>query len=86
MEKRAESPPQLADMPVIVTEPGLYKTRSGLKVQVHEIKGPSTFEVKGNWFKRDAKPSDPGTYAIWHVSGRYMAIGEHFLDIVGRWA
>jgi hypothetical protein len=78
----------LGDLPVVVTGPGRYRTRGGLRVEVFEGRGTGTFPVRGCWFdagKEKRSKSYPGEYSIWHPSGRYMPLAEHPLDIVGPW-
>lgn len=76
---------QLSELPTVIDGPGVYKTRSGLKAVIHEIKGPGTFSAKGNWFKADIKRRNyPGEFNIWHVSGRFMPLAEHSLDIIEK--
>lgn len=75
-------------LPVIVTEPGRYRTRSGMEVIVHEVgpNGPvnqTRYAVKGSLLLPRQKRTIR-EYNIWHVSGRYRAPGEHPRDIVER--
>lgn len=68
-----------------ITEPGRYPLRNGGYAIVHEIRpGTSTFEVKGNYYMPNKKypKNHPGTYTIWHVSGRHSIFNETGLDII----
>lgn len=74
----------LKDLPVIIDGPGDYTTRNGRRVTIHAIKGPSTFAAKGSiWKHKDRMGTNPD-YGIWHVSGRFVFVGEHSLDIVKK--
>ena len=83
-------------LPVVIDGPGEYVTRSGKRVTIRDIKvyasqpnGPlrhevTAFEAKGEvWRKTNTKLLKD--WDIWHLSGRYRAVGEHRLDIVGKW-
>jgi hypothetical protein len=76
----------LKDLPVIVTEPGLYLTRNGSFV---DVTGPcrdtvSTFKVEGYLLTKGKNGKVKRTWNIWHESGRYTAVGEHPLDIISK--
>ncbi|MBD9544284.1 hypothetical protein IB276_33095 [Ensifer sp. ENS04] len=71
----------LNELPVIIDKPGMYLTRNGRQVQIREIKEGSTFRAKGTWRKGSRHRRN---YDIWHESGRYMAVGEHAMDIVSH--
>lgn len=70
---------RLNELPTIIHQPGIYRTRSGREVQIFELRPGSTFEAKGTWRKGSRSRRN---YDIWHPSGRYMAVGEHPMDIV----
>lgn len=72
----------LSDLPVIIEAPGDYLTRDGRRVTIHEIKGPSTFSAKGHLWRMFRGKYVPKNYDIWHVSGRYKAVGESPEDII----
>lgn len=83
-------------LPLVITEPGDYITRGGLRATVHEIKvyvptplsnlrhEVTVFEAKGTIWYPSGKSTRP-VYNIWHLSGRHAMIEEHPLDIVGPW-
>ncbi|WP_327210005.1 hypothetical protein [Rhizobium leguminosarum] len=73
----------LQDLPVVVTGPGDYLTRSGKRVQIREISGKGTFNAKGAVYREFRGRTVARGYDIWHPSGCYRAVGEHGLDIVG---
>lgn len=75
-------PVLLDDLPTVVRGPGEYETRDGRRVQIREISGNATFSAKGAVYKEFRGRIVPRGYDIWHVSGRYRAVGEHPLDIV----
>lgn len=75
-------------LPTIIDAPGDYVARNGNRVTVHHIappcKGVTQFAAKGSiWRKPTAMGQNP-PYSIWHISGRYYALGEHPLDIVKK--
>jgi hypothetical protein len=75
----------LNDLPVLIDEPGNYKTRNGKMVSIHEIrKGTSTFEAKGSIWKHVNKMGVNPTFGVWHVSGRSSTFGETNLDILKK--
>ncbi len=73
----------------IITGPGVYKTRNGKKVTIHEIRQPpgheegnTSFPAKGSiWKNEKCIGTNPG-FGIWQLNGKYRAIGDHPLDIV----
>jgi hypothetical protein len=82
--------------PLIITEPGDYRTRDGRRVTIHEIKlcSPTppyqrhevtAFEAKGSVWRVVRGVNQPRDYDIWHLSGHHVALGDDPLDIVGRW-
>lgn len=76
----------LSDLPVIITGPGEYVSRNGKRVTIREISGPSTFAAKGHVWRMFRGKERPRDNDIWHVSGRYQAVGERGKDIVGIWS
>jgi hypothetical protein len=80
----------LNQLPAIIDSVGDYRTRSGKRVTIREIKqnldlSVSTFSAKGSiWNKIDNIGNNP-EYNIWHISGHNMAIGETSRDIIGKW-
>lgn len=75
-------PVLLDELPTVVTGPGEYETRDGRRVKIREISGRGTFSAEGAVYKEFRGRAVPRGYDIWHVSGRYRAVGEHPLDIV----
>lgn len=79
----------LNNLPVIVTAPGIYITRNGARVMVHNIKpAPSpdvtAFTVQGSVERMfRGKPRFKG-YEIWHISGRAYSHKESGRDIVAK--
>lgn len=71
--------------PVIITEPGEYRTRNGKRVVVtdHDRETTSNFPVEGNIILRE-KPRKED-WNTWKPNGQIQALGESELDIVGRW-
>ena len=74
-----------------IDQPGLYKTRNGKKVTVHEIKYPpqyqdgnTAFPVKGSIWKKANDIGINPPYGIWQVNGDYTIFGPHNLDIVEK--
>lgn len=74
----------LDDLPTIIREPGTYITRDGRRVTIQEICGPATFNARGYVWKMFRGKERPRDWTIWHPSGRYRALTESPLDIVGR--
>jgi hypothetical protein len=73
----------LSELPVVVTSPGDYLTRSGKRVQIREISGNGSFNAKGAVYREFRGRTVARGFDIWHPSGCYRAVGEHGLDIVG---
>lgn len=71
---------RFAELPTIITAPGMYRTRGGRSIQIHEIRAGSTFQAKGTWRKGVRSPRK---YDVWHQSGRYLPSAESQHDIVG---
>ena len=76
----------LNQLPVIVCSVGIYKTRKGDVVMVHEVKdngdGTDTrFSVKGT-LRRLVNVRHRNTFNIWHVSGRLSVWHESPDDII----
>lgn len=74
-------PVLLDELPTVVTRPE-YETRDGRRVLIRDISGRGTFSAKGAVYREFRGRTVPRGYDIWHVSGRYRAVGEHPLDIV----
>lgn len=76
-------------LPIIVTEPGRYRLRNGIEVDVHEVQdnGPlnqTRYAVKGTYYLKRGTRKIP-QFDIWHVSGRYASwLNEYFFDIVEK--
>lgn len=81
----------LNTLPVLVTEPGIYRARNGCLVLVESLVYPpeydgrtTAFPVKGSlWAKRGKGKAKP-YYKAWHVSGRLQHLKECAHDIVSR--
>lgn len=73
----------LTKMPVVIIGPGRYETRNGHSVAIHEIHGPGTFAAKGT-IRLPGKQRERLEFNIWHVSGRFMPIGEHQWDVIRK--
>ena len=79
-------------LPVIVDTPGLYQTRDGNLITVHEINPPhetsdmnvTRWAVKGRKWKMFRGKYCPRTFNIWHVSGRNCVLRERPSDIVSK--
>lgn len=79
----------LNNLPIIITSPGIYITRNGARVMVHNVNpAPSpdvtAFTAQGSvecMFR--GKPRFKGCY-IWHVSGRAYPLKESGRDIIGK--
>lgn len=77
-------------MPTIIDEPGMYQTRNGFFVTIHEIKYPPnhqegtiSFPCKGSiWTKKIGQLNPP--YGIWHISGCAGVFELHPNDIVRK--
>jgi len=76
-------------LPIIIHTPGVYTTRAGLKVSIHEVKPTSTltttaFTCKGciHRLKANGKPKNPPEFNIWHPSGSTGLGANHPDDIV----
>lgn len=77
------------EMPVIITKPGVYKTRSGKKVEIHEVKPTLTlsstaFNAKGCLIKVGRFRTER-LFNVWHISGRFGIFGPTPNDIIGKW-
>lgn len=67
-----------------ISEPGEYVTRDGSRVTIRDIYGPSTFPAKGAVWRMYRGEHRPRGFTTWALDGRYRAVGEHPLDIVGK--
>ena len=78
----------LRDLRVIIDRPGEYAMRDGGRAVVREIHpapgGSATaFTAKGSIWTMRNRVYRPRGHEIWHVSGRYKALGLSARDIVG---
>jgi hypothetical protein len=78
----------LNDLPVVITQPGDYITRSGDRATVHEVSSHTdltctSFGAKGSKWRMYRGKYRPGGYTIWHRSGRCYPLRESGSDIVG---
>lgn len=79
----------LNNLPTIVTAPGLYITRNGDRVMVHEVAASpapdvTAFTVKGSVERMFRGKPRFKEYAIWHISGRAYPLNESGRDIIGK--
>ena len=78
-------------LPVIIDSPGDYRTRSGKRVTIHEIKPKKAghdcmeFCAKGSFWKSHSERRKKTECGIWHVSGLSRGIGTHQSDITEKW-
>ena len=77
--------------PVIITGPGTYRCRDGKLAQVHAVKpgaeqrmAVTAFDAKGSRKRMYRGKECFMGYFIWHISGRYLALGESPYDIVAK--
>lgn len=63
-----------------------YITRNGSRVTIHDIKEGSSFSAKGNVWRMFRGKYVPRNFAIWKPDGKFLAVGESPLDIVGEWS
>lgn len=74
--------------PVIIDEPGTYRTRHGLDVEIHDItpqgdRSTTSFNCKGHMLV-PMKVRKKRVYNIWHESGAFRAVDEHPYDIIEK--
>ena len=79
----------LNNLPTIVTSPGIYITRNGARVMVHNVKpAPSpdvtAFTVQGSVEHMFRGKPRFKRYHIWHISGRAYPLKESGRDIVAK--
>lgn len=75
----------------MILEKGIYRTRNGKTVTIHEIKYPPLheegnvcFPAKGSiWKKKNDIGVNP-PYGVWQINGDYTVFGPHGLDIVQK--
>ena len=88
---RSEYRTPMSFLPVIIDGPGIYRCRDGKLAHVHTVKEGAAQRTNVTAF--DAKGSRKGMYQgkecfmgyfIWHISGRYLALGESPYDIVAK--
>ena len=77
------------DLPIVITQPGDYRTRDGRRVTIREV-GPvsldtTPFNAKGSVWKTFRNKVVPRGHDIWHLSGRAFPLAEHPRDIVAKW-
>lgn len=62
---------------------GLYKTRSGLLVEIYEVKSTgATFNRHGYLHTKTKHGRAKKQHNIWDALGRYTAFEGHALDII----
>lgn len=72
-------------LPILITEPGQYRTRGGKRVVItdHNRVTTSSWPCEGHIIHRE-KPLKT-EWNTWKPNGQIQAISESALDIVGRW-
>lgn len=76
----------LNDLPVVIDEPGKYRTRDGWCAHITFFRDQHiTFRAGGSVYREFRGVYRPRGYFTWHVSGRAQALKETAVDIVGRW-
>ena len=87
----AEYRTPMSFMPVIITGPGTYRCRDGKLAHVHEVKpgaqqrvAVTAFDAKGSRKRMYRGKECFKGYFAWHISGRYLALGESPYDIVAK--
>lgn len=88
LDKPVVFDPSLNNMPVVVTEPGLYVLRNGQKAEVYNIKpypnaDVTAFTVQGGVLSVKGKRVR-SEYNIWHPSGRKYVLTESKHDIIRK--
>ena len=76
-----------ADLPVIITELGEYRTRDGNKVIIDRIDtlDLASFNCKGLLIKPKRRGSGvTRIYQTWQPNGRNIGLGESNIDIVAK--
>lgn len=77
-----------ADLPVIISAPGDYRTRDGGRVTIYSVQpvtAPYTFKAKGCAWQLFRGKQRPARSNVWHVSGRLDMVYQKPGDIVGPW-
>jgi hypothetical protein len=74
----------MSNLPEIIKEPGIYRTRGGRIVEIFVIRegSPATFKAKGYLHIPRKAGKDKVVYDIWQTNGHIMAIGENPNDII----
>lgn len=72
-------------MNTLVISKGEYLTRNGTRVTVQEVRGGSTFTIKGTIWKMFRGTYTPRTYNVWLPNGRLLPTQESPLDIVSAY-
>ena len=72
---------------MLISETGDYITRNGTRVTIDKIdnKEKATANCKGQVWRLFRGKVRPKGYDIWCDNGAYRFIGEHGLDIIGKW-
>lgn len=78
--------PTARDLPTVIDGPGRYRTRAGQLVTIDEIRtgNRSFFAAAGYLWRCNAGRRVRPRWAIWHVSGRHLAVGEDSRDVVAK--
>ena len=88
---RANYRTPMSFLPVIIDGPGTYRCRDGKLAHVHTVKegaeqrtNVTAFDAKGSRQRMFRGKECFKGYFIWHISGRYLALGESPYDIVAK--
>lgn len=67
-----------------ITAGQTYLTRSGKTVQIYDINPNEhvSFRARGYILRVDKLGRVYRKYSVWKLDGRFMAVGEHGLDIL----
>ena len=72
-------------LPTIIDAPGEYQTRGGLRVIIHEIKGPGSFSCKGTLYTpKRIKRGCSADFEIWQPNGKFRILDDHRSDVVRK--
>lgn len=74
----------MSNLPEIIKEPGIYRTRGGRIVEIFVIRegSPATFKAKGYLHIPRKAGKDKVVYDIWQTNGLFLAVGEDQNDII----
>ena len=72
-------------MHTLVISKGEYLTRNGTRVTVQDVRGGSSFTIKGTIWKMFRGEYMPRAYNVWLPNGRLLPTQENPLDIVSAY-